>query len=173
MGYRNIKIYNGGIKDWKKSGFKIQSIEPLPDYEGLNISPDELLAKIKQADLKGCMGNGRPVLTIIDYRTENYVNTRKQLKKIKTACPTVCMLLDDMRKAEIRDLIPRDSLVVLVCETGNRDADAMKLLSKYGFNNIVGLKAGMRGWLKLNYPTISKEIDHTDSSELVNDHSLQ
>lgn len=30
LGFENIRIYNGGIKDWKKSGYPLESVQPLP-----------------------------------------------------------------------------------------------------------------------------------------------
>ena len=50
LGFTNIKIYNGGLKDWKKSGYKIDVIDPLPEYEGRFLTVDELLRKLKDAD---------------------------------------------------------------------------------------------------------------------------
>ncbi|RLB73754.1 MAG: hypothetical protein DRH03_02825 [Deltaproteobacteria bacterium] len=61
-------------------------------------------------------------------------------------------LLNDLSDTAVRNRIPREGLVVLVCETGNRCAAVMKYLYKYGFSNVVGLRSGMRNWLKLGYP---------------------
>lgn len=156
MGYTNIKIYNGGIKDWKKSGYKLDVIEPLPKYEEKFITAGVLLEKIKQADSTGCSDKeGKNILTIIDFRTENFLKTGEPISSIKTTCNTLNSLLDDLRSPEMRDKIPKDGLVVTVTETGNRDKFVMKYLYKYGYTNVKGLKFGMRGWLKANYPTVT------------------
>ncbi len=153
MGFRNIKIYNGGLKDWKKSGYKIDSIEPLPKYEGKFITADELREKIKETEIVNCVDkNNEKILTIIDYRTENFIKTEKPFPSIKTNCPTIKCLLDDLQEVDTRDKIPKKGLVVLLCETGNRDDVAMRYLFKYGYTNVVGLRNGMREWIKSNYP---------------------
>ena len=80
LGFRNIKIYNGGLKDWEKSGYKIEVIDPLPKYEYKFIQANTLLAKIKQGNLSNCLDeNNQTILTIIDYRTEHFLKTDKPL----------------------------------------------------------------------------------------------
>ena len=91
-------------------------------------------------------------MTIIDYRTEDFLETDRPIPSIKTKCRIIKCLLDDFSNPAIRNLIPKDGEVVLVCETGNRDKTAMKYLFKFGYLNIKGLKFGMRGWIKLDYP---------------------
>lgn len=153
MGFTNIKIYNGGLKDWKKSGYKIDAIDPLPGYEGRFLTADELLTKLNDADRHNCADeNNKAMVTLVDYRNENFLKTEKPLPSIKTGCPTIKCFLDNLKDPAVRNKIPKKGLVVLVCETGNRDAVAMRYLHKYGYNNVVGLRTGMRGWIKLDYP---------------------
>ncbi|UCF94142.1 MAG: rhodanese-like domain-containing protein [Desulfobacterales bacterium] len=128
-------------------------MDPLPVYEGKFFTADELLAKIKQGEAAGCLDpNGNPLLTIVDYRTEIFLKTDESIPSIKTNCRTVRCLLDDLRDPEIRNQVPKEGLVVLLCETGNRDDTTMRYLSKYGYTSVVGLRFGMRGWIKQNYP---------------------
>ena len=94
----------------------------------------------------------KAMVTLVDYRNENFLKTEKPLPLIKTGCPTIKCFLDDLSDPAVRNKIPKKGLVVLVCETGNRDAVAMRYLHKYGYNNVVGLRTGMRGWIKLGYP---------------------
>lgn len=63
------------------------------------------------------------------------------------------MFLDDLLDESTRKTIPRTGLVVIVTETGNRDEFAIRYLSQFGYDNIVGLKFGMRDWIKQRYPT--------------------
>ncbi len=152
-GYTHIEIYNGGIKDWTNAGHKIESVAPLPKYKGKFISCEELLNIMDIADKNGCQDDRhRPVLTILDLRTENYLKTDPSVPAIKTGCKTITCLLDDLIRPDIRKQIPHDSPVVIVTETGNRDIYAMQYLSQFGYRNIRGLDFGMRGWIKLNYP---------------------
>ena len=154
MGFGKIKIYNGGLKDWKKSGYKIEAIEPLPDHKGKLITADELLERIKQADSCNCLDqNNNSLLTIIDIRTENFLKLDRPILSIKTKCKIVQILFDDFQDPELRSRIPRKGMVVLVCETGNRDQLAMKYLYQHGYANMMSLQYGMRGWIKTGYPT--------------------
>lgn len=146
------------MKDWKKSRYKIESIEPLPEYKGAFVTVEELHAMLKEADLKNCSDeNGLPFLTIIDYRTENFYKPEASIASIKTKCPILRCLIDDFTDPKIRQLIPKNSPVILVCETGSRNAMAMRYLFKFGYTNTMGLQFGMRGWLKMDFPV---EIGH-------------
>ena len=122
MGYRNIKIYNGGLKDWKKNGYPIHAVEKLPEYDGKFISASELLTAIVQAEDNGCINvKKKPALTILDLRTENFIAAEKRPPAIRTNCQRIQCLLDDLIQADVRGKIPRNSRVVVVTETGNRD----------------------------------------------------
>jgi len=156
MGFTNIVIYNGGLKDWKKSGLPLASMEPLPSYNGKFISAEELWKKIAKADATGCVDNaGKPLLTLIDFRSSLKLKYRKggDNYRIKTSCRTISALLDDfIDNPALIHSVPKEGMVVTVSETGNRDIFLMRYLKKFGFTNIFGLEFGMRGWLKMNYP---------------------
>ena len=132
-------------------------IEQLPVYEAKFITADNLVEQLKQAQEAGtCIdSHGKPFITLLDLRTDNFVETDVPVSSIKTNCPVSKHLFDDLSNPEVRERIPSDTTVVTVTETGNRDREAMQYLSKFGFTNIVGLKFGMRGWIKQDYPIIS------------------
>ncbi len=96
--------------------------------------------------------DNKAILTLVDYRVENFLNTENPLPLVKTNCNIVKCLLDDLSDPAIRNKIPKKGLVVLISETGNRNTAVMKYLFKHGYTNVVGLRTGMRGWIKLNYP---------------------
>ena len=96
-------------------------------------------------------------MTIVDYRTEIFLDLGKSPPSIKTNCETVRLLLDDLALPEVRGRIPDKGRVVLVCETGNRDWAAIRYLYKWGYTNIVGLRFGMREWIKSDYPIVYKK----------------
>lgn len=154
LGYRNIKIYNGGIKDWKKSGLPLTSINSLPDIEPTFISADRLLKWLTKASTAHCREkDGGAMITILDFRNENFIDAENPPLSIATDCPIQKLILDDLRRPEIREKIPLAAPVVTITETGNRDAFIQQYLSTYGYTNISGLQFGMRGWLKLRYPS--------------------
>lgn len=143
------------MKDWLKSGYEIKVIEALPDYDAQFIIADKLFEKSKQAEANGSCtaANTEPLFTLLDLRTDKFVSTENSSPAIKTICSTINMLFDDLLDPEKRKTVPTDSLVVTVTETGNRDKEAMQFLSKFGYTNVKGLRFGMRGWIKQNYPT--------------------
>jgi len=131
------------------------AIGPLPEYKHKEkiIQADMLLEKIKLADSSNCLDPDKEaMLTIIDYRTANFIKTDSPVHAIKTDCETIKCLLDDFSNPEVRSQIPKKGLVVLDSETGNRGWAAKRYLFQYGFTNIVSLKFGMRAWIKAGYP---------------------
>ena len=155
MGFTNIKIYNGGLKDWKKAGYPIESLLPLgvDENNGRFISPEDLWNKIQEAEARGCLdGDGNPLLTLVDYRVENFLEGTDHPVAVRFRCTTIRVLLDDLMIPVKREKIPRTGLVVVMSETGNRDWAAMSYLSKFGYSNVVGLENGMRGWIKAELP---------------------
>ena len=153
LGYKNIKIYNGGIKDWKKSGLPLASINPLPDVSASFISSDLLKDEIDTAEKNQCIdNNGAPQITLLDLRNEYFLQPDKPLADIDTVCRTIKMQLDDLLKADVRAELPQKGMLVTVTETGNRDVFVKRYLSKYGYDNITGLHFGMRDWIKKGYP---------------------
>jgi rhodanese-related sulfurtransferase len=80
------------------------------------------------------------------------LDTGVDILAIETNCNTIKCLLDDLSDPEVRSSIPKEGTVIIICETGNRDIIAMRYLHKFGYDNIFGLRFGMRGWIKLDYP---------------------
>jgi 3-mercaptopyruvate sulfurtransferase SseA len=155
-GFTNIKIYNGGLKDWIKSGNTTESIDPLPETKVTFIAADQLMTSITEADEKDCIDkNGQPLLTLIDFRISRNLFVKKGADKyqIKTKCLTVTVLLDDfIDNNNLIRSIPEKGLTVSISETGNRDTFLIRYLSKSGKTDVQALKYGMRSWLKADYP---------------------
>ncbi len=114
---------------------------------------DELLRRVRVAELDQCRdSSGAPLLTLLDFRNENFLSKDDPPPRIKTLCNTLFMKLDDLRQPDVRKGIPQKGPVVTVTETGNRDGFAIRYLSAHGYSNIKALRFGMRGWLKSRYP---------------------
>lgn len=96
--------------------------------------------------------NGSAIMTIADFRNGNHFNNGETLQQIPTSCPVVQLLLDDLFVRDKRDLLPRDSMVVTLTETGNRDEFVIRYLSAHGYTNLHGIRFGMRGWIKNKFP---------------------
>ncbi len=157
-GFTNIKIYNGGIKDWVKADNAVVSSDPLPEYNVEFIAVDELYGKIKEAEKGNCIDDsGNPLLTLIDFRVTSITSPKlgADFYRIKSSCRTITSVLDDFIDNKLLiGSIPAKGLVVSISETGNRDVFLIRYLSKFGLSNLKGLKYGMRNWLKADYPTV-------------------
>ena len=137
----------------------------MPKKETRFITAEELLALLQSAKGNECRdSSNRPLVTLLDLRTENHLpaepGASTSIPHIKTACPRIFGLLDQLQQPEIRKKIPKTGLVVVVTETGNRDRFAIQYLFKHGYDNLKGLMFGMRGWIKEDYPieTLSPQM---------------
>ncbi len=162
-GFTNIRLYNGGMKDWKSSGLPVSSIAPLPEYRGPDINVEDLMKKLKEAEGNNCTeGDGASSITLLDFRASGVLKkqTRGDRYGIKTACKTLTFYLDDLldNKSLLAE-IPKTGQVVSISETGNRDMYLQRYLFSFGFTNIFSLQYGMRAWIKAGYPT--KELRST------------
>jgi rhodanese-related sulfurtransferase len=129
----------------------------LPKLKARLITAEELLARLQSVEKNGCRdASNRPKVTLLDLRTENHLppdsGASPSIVHIKTSCPRVICLLDQLQRVEVRKKIPKTGWVITVTETGNRDRFAIQYLSKYGYDNLMGLMFGMRGWIKEDYP---------------------
>lgn len=130
----------------------MESRDPLPDYQCEFLDTADVYSLLEEAEKNGCRSKqGGPAVTLLDLRADLHDKDKSPFL-IKTTCPIITSLFDDLPKEEVRAKIPKDSLVITVTETGNRDNIAMRFLSKFGYTNIVGLQYGMRGWIKYDYP---------------------
>ena len=156
LGFTNIIIYNGGLKDWLKAEQPVDSIDPLPEYDGPFISAEEASEKLAKAEATGCKDSaGDPLYTLIDFRSSLKLTEKKggDRYRVKTSCQTIYALLDEFIDNEpLINSLPGKGLILTISETGNRDKYLMKYLYKFGLENVAGLQFGMRGWLKGNYP---------------------
>ncbi len=62
----------------------------------------------------------------------------------------------DYEETEPELVQARDRYVVVACRSGNRSLLASYTLSMMGFNNVVNLKTGLRGWNDYELPLIDQ-----------------
>lgn len=121
------------------------------------MTTEDLNDQLVALEPNGCRDEvGNTVLTLLDLRNNSLLGP-ETIPQIKTSCPTVWILLDDLTDPEKLSQIPHEGTVVTISETGNRDSFAIRYLVQYGFSNLIGLRFGMRRWLKLQYPTVTLE----------------
>ena len=110
------------------------------------------MERIKLSESSRCLDqDNQPMLTLIDYRTENFLKTDRPIPSIRTKCKLIRCLFDDLIDPTIRDKIPKEGLVIAISETGNRDWAVMRYLYRWGYTNVAGIEFGMRGWIMSGY----------------------
>lgn len=59
----------------------------------------------------------------------------------------------------------RDRDVILMCKSGNRSALAAKVLQDMGYESVVSLKTGLRGWNDYDQPLVDNAGNAVDPDE--------
>lgn len=122
-----------------------------------------MASTLRKVVATGCRAaNGRPSLVLLDLRNEPVLSETQapeeseerteRLLAIDTPCPTVSRLFDDFLDETARREVPKDTRVVTITETGNRDDQIQAFFFKYGYENLEALRFGMRGWIKELHP---------------------
>lgn len=63
----------------------------------------------------------------------------------------------------IPDLVnARDQEIVLICRSGNRSVLAAYTLQQMGYQNVVSLKTGLKGWNDYEQPLVNDENNEVD-----------
>jgi rhodanese-related sulfurtransferase len=57
----------------------------------------------------------------------------------------------------LMDALPRDRLIIVVCRTGVRSAQAREILLDAGYSKITSLAGGIEAWVAAGFPTILGE----------------
>jgi len=56
----------------------------------------------------------------------------------------------------------RDKQVVVICRSGNRSALAAHTMQQMGFNHVISLKTGLRGWFDYELPLYNGDNSEVD-----------
>jgi len=69
----------------------------------------------------------------------------------------------------VADLVnSRDKEVVVACRSGNRSIFACEVMQKLGYNNVVSLKTGLRGWSDYEQALYNKNNEEVDEDTAIN-----
>lgn len=110
-----------------------------------------------------------PSLLLLDIREpyefeamhiENSINVPRGV--LETACEydyeeTVPLLVE-----------ARDKEVIVACRSGNRSIFACEVMQKMGYQNVVSLKTGLRGWSDYEQPLFDKDGTEIDEDDAIN-----
>ncbi|MCK4864386.1 MAG: rhodanese-like domain-containing protein [Gammaproteobacteria bacterium] len=61
----------------------------------------------------------------------------------------------------------RDKEVIVACRSGNRSIFACEVMQKLGYNNIVSLKTGLRGWSDYEQALYNKNDEEVDEDTAI------
>ncbi len=64
-------------------------------------------------------------------------------------------------------VLARDKEVVVACRSGNRSVFACEVMQKMGYNNVVSLKTGLRGWSDYDQPLYDKDGNEVDEDTAI------
>ena len=68
----------------------------------------------------------------------------------------------------VADLVnSRDKEVIVACRSGNRSIFACEVMQKLGYNNVVSLKTGLRGWSDYEQPLYNKNNEEIDEDTAI------
>jgi rhodanese-related sulfurtransferase len=61
----------------------------------------------------------------------------------------------------------REKEVVVACRSGNRSIFACEVMQKMGYQNVVSLKTGLRGWSDYEQPLFDKDGNEIDEDDAI------
>ncbi len=68
----------------------------------------------------------------------------------------------------VADLVnARDKEVIVACRSGNRSIFVCEVMQKLGYNNVVSLKTGLRGWSDYEQPLYNKNNEEIDEDTAI------
>lgn len=128
MGYKNVKIIDGGMKAWAKARKKVTP-KPTKAKAGTATVTKKSTLLAKEADVKGAKGKAN--VTLIDVRAADEFNGTKETKLKPGHIPGAinidfnkCLKAGQLKsKAELQKVfasVPSGNTVILYCETSVR-----------------------------------------------------
>ena len=61
----------------------------------------------------------------------------------------------------------RNKEIIVACRSGNRSIFACEVMQKMGYQNVVSLKTGLRGWSDYEQPLFDKEGNEIDEDDAI------
>lgn len=61
----------------------------------------------------------------------------------------------------------RDKEVVVICRSGNRSIFVAEVMQKMGYQNVVSLKTGLRGWSDYEQPMVNHEGNEVSEDDAI------
>lgn len=112
--------------------------------------------------------NENPSLLLLDVREpyefaamhiKNSINVPRGV--LETACEY------DYEETVAQLVEAREKEVVVACRSGNRSIFACEVMQKMGYQNVVSLKTGLRGWSDYEQPLFDKDGNEVDEDDAI------
>ena len=120
---------------------------------------NECLKEVKEIfpwDLEDQIDAGEPML-ILDVREPYEFDVMRIENSINVPRGVLESAVEwDYEETEPELVMARDRYVIVVCRSGNRSLLAARTLSILGYNNVVNLKTGLRGWNDYELPLVDQ-----------------
>ena len=122
----------------------------------------ESVGEIFPWDLEEKLESGdKPIL--LDIREPDEFKTMR----IKNSVNVPRGILEQSCEWDYEETIPdlvnaRDQEIVLICRSGNRSVLAAYTLQQMGYQNVVSLKTGLKGWNDYEQPLVNDENNEVD-----------
>ena len=134
-GYKNVYLYQEGIKGWKKKGNKLVRQEPIPTLPVAVLPAEKVMALIKK----------NPGTVLLDIRDFDLFN-KMRIKVPHLLHIRAIDVLDQM------DKLPRDQPIVLIDHVANQVRIVSPYLKAKGFQVRGYVEGGATGWAKSGQP---------------------
>ncbi len=135
LGYLKVYWYKGGIKEWKKAGYKTTYTLRLPDIKPEYISLNDFYDIIKKK---------------IDFQLLDIRDSAMRKEKGRIACNQINIPFYDLHNKYI--VLSNKKPIVIYDERGLQASTVCKFLKYFKFNFVKILKGGFEAWQRAGYP---------------------
>ncbi len=99
----------------------------------------EAKAKIREVTPDEAMSDSTPNLVFLDVRERNEWNLGH--------LPNAIHIPRGSMETKIEALVPRETHLIIYCQSGNRSAFAAATLQEMGYEDVVSMSQGIAGWV--------------------------
>ena len=137
-GYTNLKVFGGGIPDWKEKGYRL---------EGNKAGASKAEIKKLSAEALKTSIDRKEDFILVDVREKNEFASGH----LKGALNLPLSTLENTYGQ-----LPQDKRIVLYCNSGSRSNSAAELLVQHGYSKIENME-GFTDWVKKGFPSLKGE----------------
>lgn len=130
MGYKNIQVFSGGIPEWVKEGYPLDTEKALPKTDIPSLSAEQLNAVLQE-------------VLVLDLRPESLYEMGAIKGSLKIPLASLSSRYQE---------IPKGKKVVAVDHSGSQVLVAGRFLKSKGFEDVDRLQGGLLAWVNQGLP---------------------